>query len=117
MRPGAERRAVRRKEKKKKQKTKKKMEERQAVSPFVVCFYSAIVPSAASTSTLTELYTQWRSGADEEEEEICHPGVRVKAARPAMDTTSATNFRIKAVFGGSLLSRKSRDQGAIYVLT
>lgn len=54
------------------------MEEKRAVSPFV-CSYSAIVPPvAASTSTLTELRTQWRSGAaaavevEEEEEEMCH---------------------------------------------
>ena len=41
------------------------MEDRRAVSPFVCPFLLRHRPAAASTSTLTELRTQWRSGAAE----------------------------------------------------
>ncbi|KAE8300637.1 hypothetical protein D5F01_LYC00783 [Larimichthys crocea] len=121
VRPGAERRAVRRKAKNKKNKEEvvkeeeeeeENMEERRAVSPFV-CFYSAIVPAAASTSTLTKLHTQWRSGAaaEEEEEEEEEAAERrcvteeseSRQRQPPLTLLPVTNFKIKADFRGGLL--------------
>lgn len=63
MRPGAQRSGAAGRQEEEEE--EENMEDRRAVSPFVCLFLLRHRPAAASTSTLTELRTQWRSGAAE----------------------------------------------------